>query len=405
DYVPAGFNFFDHLNTAWTPIGGGIVKTVIDGPLAPGESEVVTISLQLKYTSAENGYVNVAEIAYSEDGNNNPADDIDSDSDTNPNNDAGGKPNSDSDDSVIGDGSGNPGDGDATTDEDDSDPWGIEVASIGDYVWNDLNDNGIQDDGAPNVVGVQDVTVRLYDIDGHNILNVQTDENGRYLFENLVPGEYYLKFEDLPAGAVWTQQNAGNDDLDSDVDQDGLTISTVLDAGENDLSWDAGIVQLASVGDYVWLDTNENGVQDAGESAVDGVVVHLLDENGDRIATTVTDESGYYIFDGLRPGTYSVEFVKPAELEFTGKGQGTDDTKDSDVNVATGKTDQFVLQSGENITKIDAGLRCTMVLELTPPQVLCKGDTVVIESNITGGAPEYIYDWSTGEHTPTIEVT
>ncbi len=50
------------------------------------------------------------------------------------------------------------------------------------------------------------------------------------------------------------------------------------------------------VGNRVWLDTNKNGVQDAGEAALGGVTVRLYDENNQLIATVITDANGNYIF-------------------------------------------------------------------------------------------------------------
>ncbi len=68
-----------------------------------------------------------------------------------------------------------------------------------------------------------------------------TDENGYYLFGNLEPGNYAVHFV-LPDGYVFTMQDIGPDDLDSDADpQTGATICTELVAGETDLTWDAGI--------------------------------------------------------------------------------------------------------------------------------------------------------------------
>ena len=53
----------------------------------------------------------------------------------------------------------------------------------------------------------------------------------------------------------------------------GRTIPTNLIAGENDLTWDAGLYQPASLGDFVWLDADADGIQDATETGIDGVTV------------------------------------------------------------------------------------------------------------------------------------
>ena len=85
----------------------------------------------------------------------------------------------------------------------------------------------------------------------------------------------------LPVAQRTQALQGGNDALDSDIDPTtGKTINTTLSAGETDLTWDAGLYQKAALGDKVWLDTNKNGVQDAGEAGVSGVTVKLLDSAG-----------------------------------------------------------------------------------------------------------------------------
>jgi len=95
---------------------------------------------------------------------------------------------------------------------------------------------------------------------------------------------------------------------------------------DNALTQDT-IVELqlcGAIGDFVWNDVNDNGIQDAGEPGINGVTVQLL-QGGTSIATTVTGPapngypfsppgisvswpggSGYYQFSGLCKGTYTV---------------------------------------------------------------------------------------------------
>lgn len=51
------------------------------------------------------------------------------------------------------------------------------------------------------------------------------------------------------------------------------------------------------IGNYVWHDTNGNGLQDAGEDVLEGVKINLVDENCYVIASTTTDASGQYVFN------------------------------------------------------------------------------------------------------------
>ncbi|MBK9462542.1 MAG: carboxypeptidase regulatory-like domain-containing protein [Sphingobacteriales bacterium] len=83
----------------------------------------------------------------------------------------------------------------------------------------------------------------------------------------------------------------------------------------------------ASLGNYVWYDVNQDGIQDATETGVDGVTVTLYDGNGAVVATTTTDATGAYEFTGLTPGVpYQVGFSDlPATYVFTTADQGGDD--------------------------------------------------------------------------------
>jgi len=228
-------------------------------------------------------------------------------------------------------------------------------ASLGDTVWSDLNANGIQDGGAE--AGIDGVTVNLYSSNGTLIATTTTANGGLYLFDNLIPGDYYVDFIP-PAGYVLSPQDqGGNDAADSDANPTtGQTIVTTLTAGENDLTWDAGLYQPASLGDFVWNDANANGIQDAGEVGIGNVTVELYNSAGVLQATTVTNASGAYLFTGLTPGDYYVRFITPGGYTISPQDQGGNDTGDSDPNPATGQTVTTTLVPGENDLTWDAGL-------------------------------------------------
>jgi uncharacterized repeat protein (TIGR01451 family) len=70
-----------------------------------------------------------------------------------------------------------------------------------------------------------------------------------------------------------------------------------------------------SLGDFVWNDTNANGIQDSGDltsNGINGVKVDLLNSSNVQIATTTTTNNpvggapGYYQFTGLLQGSYTV---------------------------------------------------------------------------------------------------
>jgi hypothetical protein len=111
-----------------------------------------------------------------------------------------------------------------------------------------------------------------------------------------------------------------------------------------------------TIGDYVWKDGNENGLQDSGSQGVKCVTVKLLNSNNQVIATTQTNNSGYYSFL-VDPGTYSLDFDAPSGYAFTRRDAGSNDAIDSDVDPLTGRTAQFTVTTANNLS-LDAGLVC-----------------------------------------------
>ncbi|MEY4925774.1 MAG: hypothetical protein RI894_210, partial [Bacteroidota bacterium] len=236
-------------------------------------------------------------------------------------------------------------------------------ASLGDRVWNDTNNNGIQD---ANESGVAGVTVELYVKDGAlasgiPLFTTTTDAFGFYLFRNLIPNTYVVHFTNLPSGFAISTPNAGiNDATDSDADAGtGFTGTYILRPKDNNLTVDCGIynssLPTGSIGDFVWFDTNKDGIQNANEGGVAGVTV-ILYNGTTAIATTVTDKNGHYIFSNIGAGTYSVGFSNLPEGYVFSPNTGSTPSTNSDANPSTGRTPTFILATGENKTDIDAGI-------------------------------------------------
>ena len=87
--------------------------------------------------------------------------------------------------------------------------------------------------------------------------------------------------------------------------------------GDSLANFDLGYAPKISIGDFVWNDLNYNGIQDAGESGVEDIVVELFNNIGEKIAATFTNASGFYIFDNLPAGRYSLRMIQPQNFLFT----------------------------------------------------------------------------------------
>jgi len=302
-------------------------------------------------------------------------------------------------------------------------------AALGDRVWEDLNVNGIQDcedtngngilgdvdpldpanpavsdqgpecgDRTKGGAGIAGVPVNLYQPDSGGDctidlgIQVVTGADGLYLFEDLAPGDYCVQFDitalpddfcvtdgyDLGA-PQFTALNVGGDPaIDSDADPaTGTTDGLTLVAGETNRTLDAGIFCPAKIGDRVWEDANNNGLQDDGESGVEGVIVRLFECGPDGIAGTgddvdtgesrVTDAiDGLYMFGAepevfdLEPGDYYVTFdptTFPPGFDFTvPKAPGSNDTIDSDCLPPDGITACVTLGSRDINLDRDCGI-------------------------------------------------
>ena len=203
------------------------------------------------------------------------------------------------------------------------------TVGIGDFVWDDLDGDGIQDEGEP---GIENVTVNLYDSNDNLIATTTTDSEGKYVFTGFDgDDDYYVGFETVSGYFRTSPNQGGNDDLDSDADPvTGLTPQTYLPDGTVVDNWDAGYYEASTIGDKVTYDINGDGVQDPGEPGLAGVDIQLyIDENGDGILdggdtlldTQTTDADGLYQFTNLPMDDYLVNVVDatlPADVVLTG---------------------------------------------------------------------------------------
>jgi arylsulfatase A-like enzyme len=240
---------------------------------------------------------------------------------------------------------------------------------IGDFVWSDLDGDGIQDPAEPGYAGA---TVRLLNCNtGTQVATTTSAADGTYWFNNVAPGRYQLQF--LPPGGteLSPRERGSSRALDSNPDPaTGLTTCESMTDGLTRPGIDAGIITQAPpegtgrIGDFVWSDRDGDGIQDPAEPGYENVTVRLLScAGGSLLATTTSDASGAYWFNNLIPGSYQLEFVPPAGTSLSPAERGGSRALDSNPNPSTGLTTCQPMTEGSVRPGIDAG-----IVDLAPPE-------------------------------------
>ncbi len=181
------------------------------------------------------------------------------------------------------------------------------TGSIGDTVYADINGNGVQDSGEPGLMGVS-VSVT----NGVNTYTTTTDSSGNYRIFGLTAGTWTVSIDPASFPSGYTPTTA-------------TTVSRTLASGTSQINdADFGLrpppsvtgVTPSSIGDTVWLDADNNGAVDSGETLLAGLPVKLykdmnsngvIDAGDFYVGVTTTDAGGQYIFNNLYSGNYLVQ--------------------------------------------------------------------------------------------------
>ena len=170
---------------------------------------------------------------------------------------------------------------------------------------------------------------------GALLATTTTDASGNYLFSGLAAGTYSVCEPVPPSGTVngtttagplspisgstGTAGTAGNP-TPTTSQITGIVLNADGAGGEISGSGNNDFAEIipSSISGRVFLDQNNNGVQNGADTALAGVPVELLDGGGAVVASTTTDADGTYRFTGLLPGTYSVR--EPTQPTGTSSG-------------------------------------------------------------------------------------
>jgi protocatechuate 3,4-dioxygenase beta subunit len=273
--------------------------------------------------------------------------------------------------------------------------------ALGNLVFEDANNNGVRDAGEPGIPGA---TVTLLDAGGNPITATTTDGTGNYRFDNLPPGTYTV-LALAPAGFRNSDGVRTPDDTDhgliDPVAANKATSAVTLtnpavtpnpdEGGTANLRQDFGFFRPQAIGNFVFIDANNNGSKDAGEVGKAGVAVQLV-QGTSVLGSTTTGANGNYLFPNLTPGTYTVRVTPPAGFSTsTGKNGSptgptepglTDATDNADHGTATGTTISANVTLTAGATNPDGLDNLRQDFGLFQP--LTFGDTVFADANKNG---------------------
>ncbi len=168
-----------------------------------------------------------------------------------------------------------------------------ETADITVVKFNDLNENGVLDDGEPYVEGVEITIEGAEYTDSAN-----TDASGTVVFSDLYAGSYTID-EVVPDGWFATVELPIVVDLVEGQDQ--MVYIGNAEVVPDPIPADITVVKFN--------DLNENGVLDDGEPYVEGVEITI--EGAEYTDSANTDASGTVVFSDLYAGSYTIDEVVP----------------------------------------------------------------------------------------------
>lgn len=237
------------------------------------------------------------------------------------------------------------------------------------------------------------IVYRGYDGDFHPSADVgEQPLTGQYIewsefgisTNTLVYG-YSLAAADVPATQNWLNVSQFPLNTTEDSASGGLDLMSggalVLDERDN-----------ASMGDRVWNDLDQDGLQDPDEPGITDVLVRVWDSTGSNLVGQArTDSNGYYTVYAIESGIYQFDIVLPTNWIVSAQNVGPDDYLDSDIDTNTARSAFVYLPPRTTNTQYDAGiflpptdLGVTKTVSTNNPRV---GTNIVFTLSVTNFGP------------------
>lgn len=172
------------------------------------------------------------------------------------------------------------------------------------------------------------------------------------------------------------------------------------------------------IGNYVWFDTDQDGVQDPNEPPMQGVTVSLRNSAGTVVATATTDAEGHYVFLSEGAGNVAATWgtTPPAWVGVVPDPDGV--LTNANYGIPTGAT--FTVEFDQSTTTITpaltaAGVAAASDLQVTATNTATDGDRsdndtalvagVVQTTVVTGAAGDNNHTFDAGFKVSTYKLT
>lgn len=197
------------------------------------------------------------------------------------------------------------------------------VGSFSGMAFEDVNNNGVLDEGD---VGVAGVTIYMKGERTGVERQITTDETGLYNFQRL-PGDKYTVTADLPEGMLYARYSPEGGDLRSIFTGENLQRVFTVKSGVSTVSKNVGVIQRGAMVGVAFLDLNYNGLYDEGEPGYEGVTLEVIKySDGESVGKGKSHKDGSFRVENLRSSTYKLRAVLPEDGSiFTVAREGTVD--------------------------------------------------------------------------------
>lgn len=229
-------------------------------------------------------------------------------------------------------------------------------ASMQVNIFKDTNSDGLHVTSEPGLSGVEISLVRLENGLPEQRVTYISGEDGTTQFNAISPGAYCIEYR-MPDAWRISSEPEGQGLVQASTQPSGASEVFTLSSGQNDMVISMNAIMSSTITGTVFGDVDDNGLLDAGETGIEGVLVELIDHSTKGIvASTATNAEGIYAFEGVPALRYQVRFTGPDGTVFS----GTEYTRarnyavTSDTNSST--TDSIMSQGGKTISGVNAGI-------------------------------------------------